>query len=1188
MPFLNNRRRQRLPRHAEEEDEQLPDDHEEDSKEPTTPSSATLSPSSVLLYVDVPPETEEKDASSRSPPTPPTTATTNVSVADVWREVTWYPVVVPSSHSPSSSSRPHRRGVPRRWTAVQGHVKGSPPTTMTTTTTTNTAATTTDSEDTVSFPMSSRTTTRPLVRQADALAAGAPWKAAAWTPLVARVRDTAVCLDMHNTDTNITNTPTLPVWTAENAHVTLDAWVWPPTTGTTISPTSSSSSASTTIRSPRFRQRSVTVIPERIENALDIFPGAAVVRVVWTGSLGSGGMDSTHNNNNNDNDDDNPIAVVTLRPKRYNARGERRPSPRPQERTMLTKADNVFRLTTTDSNDTHEIALYPPSQSSAADEYVTLMFTFRQVRTWLVETEGQLPRVVSSSGLHPYATTCLLASPSSLCNYSEQDHLTEYKRLLAAFYLEKRQDVTAATSRAATSSFLIPPPTGTQPCLARRLHHGSGLADDRSVASTTGSLASLASYASRVSATAVSSPIHNISFIDETEREDSHHGMHREDLTAADEGTVGGQGSAVALLVVDLQNDFLGDDPSFNFCRMTHKESPLAGARRVRLLHRIGELAQQVRDQKGVVVFCRSVYGRWSQSAHTLETSSSTTETAATSIATSTMATGATPTHTVQRPNLPISPSTDSHLSTSTLSSPTNRRAGTHVNKTSICSVGTEGSAFYPGAAALIQPQDVVITKQWYSAFLETSLHARLQRMGVQTVVVCGVTTNHSVSATVRSAANLGYQVIVSSDGTAQIDPSLQAETEARLQAYAAILPPQLALADIFTPGPATPRSLVPQQQQGGTRDRLNFDGWNRLSAIGSGDSFLLPDLLAPDRATEMLQVLQPSQAKCELQWKVCQAYGEPCAQATAYQFGRDEQGHAAHCQWSSLSNDAVQASDWSATVDEVRTTVQAQAGHALNWVRVLSHEAVTDTTTTTTRVPFVSNLILDRQEQSSVALVVLGDDLVLELRPKPGTAAVAATAQRIALRHNSVVLLGTETLRLFQYRLRCSTRASRDAPRLSLTFRACTTFCVWPEQQPPQDGGGIYGPGTRYPTREDAAASRQQRRWRQGASLLCGVASAWAARQAVTTTTRPVGALAVTAPLVGWAAVSYWVRQRRQHHRAHEQARLQQMAVRCTWQPLGFDEARALFQQASDEELLGSACLPRASDLPHLVPLES
>jgi nicotinamidase-related amidase len=936
----------------------------------------------------------------------------------------------------------------------------------------------------------------------------------------------------------------------------------------------------------------VTVIPERIENALDLVPGAPVVRVVWTGSLGSGGTKPSNNNNNNDND--HAIAVATLRPKRYNAKGERRPSPRPQERRVLTKAENVFVLDATNRTQTHEIALYPPSQSSAADEYVTLMFTFRQVRTWLLETEGQLPRVVSSSGIHPYATTRLLASPSSpsACgglvdkDYSAQDHLTEYKRLMAAFYLERRQDVTAVTSRDATSSFFIPPPTGTQPCLARRVHHGSGLADDlRSVPSTTGSLASHASYASRVSATVVSSPIHNISFIDETEREDSHHGMHREDLTAADEGTVGGQGSAVALLVVDLQNDFLGDDPSFNFCRMTHKESPLAGARRGRLLHRIGELAQQVRDQKGVVVFCRSVYGRWSQSAHTLETSSSKTETAATSIATSTMATGATPTNTVQSPNLPRSPSTDSHLSTSPFSSPTNRRAGTHVNKTSICSVGTEGSAFYPGAAALIQPQDVVITKQWYSAFLETSLHARLQRMGVQTVVICGVTTNHSVSATVRSAANLGYQVIVSSDGTAQIDPSLQAETEARLQAYAAILPPQLALADIFTPGPATPRSLVPQQQQGGTSDRLNFDGWNRLSAIGSGDSFLLPDLLAPERATDMLQVLQPSQAKCELQWKVCQAYGEPCAQATAYQFGRNEQGHAAHCQWSSLSKDAVQASAWSATVDEVRTTVQAQAGHALNWVRALSHAALTDTTTT--RVPFVSDLILDRQEQSSVALVVLGDDLVLELRPKPGTAAVAATAQRIALRHNSVVLLGTETLRLFQYRLRCSTRASRDAPRLSLTFRSCTTFCWWPEQQPPQDGCGIYGPGTRYLTGEDAAASRRQRHWRQGASLLCGVASAWAARHAVATTPRWPPALAVAAPLAGWAAVSFWVRHRRQHRRAHDQARLQQMAVRCTWQPLGLDEARALLIQASDEELFGPACLPRASDLPHLVPVE-
>jgi isochorismate hydrolase len=50
------------------------------------------------------------------------------------------------------------------------------------------------------------------------------------------------------------------------------------------------------------------------------------------------------------------------------------------------------------------------------------------------------------------------------------------------------------------------------------------------------------------------------------------------------------------------------------------------------------------------------------------------------------------------------------------------------------------------------------------SAFIGTTLEANLRRVGMATVVVVGLTTNHCVSTTVRMAGNLGFETFVVSE----------------------------------------------------------------------------------------------------------------------------------------------------------------------------------------------------------------------------------------------------------------------------------------------------------------------------------------------------------------------------------------------------------------------------------------
>ncbi len=73
------------------------------------------------------------------------------------------------------------------------------------------------------------------------------------------------------------------------------------------------------------------------------------------------------------------------------------------------------------------------------------------------------------------------------------------------------------------------------------------------------------------------------------------------------------------------------------------------------------------------------------------------------------------------------------------------------------------------------KPTDHVVDKQRYSAFWDTHLRERLSRHAIETVVVCGVTTNVCVAATARDAFAFDLRVVVVADATADVDDELHA-----------------------------------------------------------------------------------------------------------------------------------------------------------------------------------------------------------------------------------------------------------------------------------------------------------------------------------------------------------------------------------------------------------------------------
>ena len=126
------------------------------------------------------------------------------------------------------------------------------------------------------------------------------------------------------------------------------------------------------------------------------------------------------------------------------------------------------------------------------------------------------------------------------------------------------------------------------------------------------------------------------------------------------------------------------------------------------------------------------------------------------------------------------------------------RRGDDPIAVNAVCRAGTPGAAFVgPTPAA----GELVVGKQRYSAFHRTRLDVELKARKVDTLVVCGLTTECCVEATVRDAFNLDYHVFVARDACAAYEPDLHAAALKTMEINCAILANVDEIADAWRAG---------------------------------------------------------------------------------------------------------------------------------------------------------------------------------------------------------------------------------------------------------------------------------------------------------------------------------------------------------------------------------------------------
>ena len=114
------------------------------------------------------------------------------------------------------------------------------------------------------------------------------------------------------------------------------------------------------------------------------------------------------------------------------------------------------------------------------------------------------------------------------------------------------------------------------------------------------------------------------------------------------------------------------------------------------------------------------------------------------------------------------------------------RRRGSNPDEESnLCRVGERGAEFV-GPTPL--PGEVVIGKIRYSGFFDTTLNAALTGLGVDTLLVCGLTTECCVDCTVRDAYHLDYQVYIASDACGAYETELHESALKNLELNCATL----------------------------------------------------------------------------------------------------------------------------------------------------------------------------------------------------------------------------------------------------------------------------------------------------------------------------------------------------------------------------------------------------------------
>ncbi|KAG8529558.1 uncharacterized protein KY384_006195 [Bacidia gigantensis] len=429
---------------------------------------------------------------------------------------------------------------------------------------------------------------------------------------------------------------------------------------------------------------------------------------------------------------------------------------------------------------------------------------------------------------------------------------------------------------------------------------------------------------------------------------------------------------------------------------------------------------------------------------------------------------------------------------------------------------GTRGAEICDELKDLVDEDDLVVTKHFYSAFDQTELLTTLRAELITEVYLCGALTNASVYSTAADAVQHGLEVAVIEDclgwrsrdkheealhqmsdimGVTQItsdeaieesggrpipdsdtpgitvkelnlDDDARKAQEALLKDSSARPKTQSERGPSIEPpdSPTTPSSATINQQLRPQRARQRFAlMMGPGDAIGSGDSKVIHDWLDSSLADKVFH-----QLKKEVEWQTMDHRGGQVPRLVAVQGIVSKDGSVPI--YRHPADESPPLLEFSPTVTRIRQKLADLLEQPFNHVLIQLYRNGED------NISEHSDKTLDIVRHSDIVNVSFGAQRAMTLRTKRMRtsgldSASARNVQKVPLPHNSVFVLGSKSNREWLHGVRADKRPVQEktddekaygGERISLTFRHIGTYLNEKEQR-------IWGSGARGKSKSKA-----------------------------------------------------------------------------------------------------------------------
>lgn len=346
----------------------------------------------------------------------------------------------------------------------------------------------------------------------------------------------------------------------------------------------------------------------------------------------------------------------------------------------------------------------------------------------------------------------------------------------------------------------------------------------------------------------------------------------------------------------------------------------------------------------------------------------------------------------------------------------------THYGKTKCCAKDSEMSKFHPDIDSLIEKNDVVVTKKWYSAFKETNLYDILNNLNTTHVYLVGLKTNVCIAATAVDAIANGIKVSVLTDCTSATTLSKHNIGIKLIENYGGYIE---------------------------NSSNIVFDLQKSLLRFGQGDCALYYNVLPKSISDNCFEML-----KQEIPWKKMYHAEKAVSRLVCVQ---GDIGKGSKPIYRFPNDHFFELENWSPTMRSIRDSLQERLpGKHNRYGKIkkhqINHGKVQYYKDGNSFISAHSDKTLDIMRESYIINTSFGTTRTFVLKCKEKGANGIRERQEIILPHNSVLVFGFQTNMKWTHSVKKNPRIKRD--RISIVFRNIATF--------EDSDGNLFGQGAR------------------------------------------------------------------------------------------------------------------------------